>query len=106
VPGTCSSCHATIYSAAGASTVAGLCYSCQVQTKLNDMSALTRATERHPIIVSVWAGLSMLIAAWLTVSWSLGSWTYVVLWAVILLAPLGAAASFEWARRRWSRRRH
>lgn len=107
VPSSCSSCHATIYSAATASTPSGLCYSCQAQAKLNDMPPLRRAIKRHPDIVWIWAAISGLLIA-LPVSWSLslGQWWFMVVWAVVWLAPLGADAGLNRVRRAWRRRNH
>jgi hypothetical protein len=104
VPGSCCSCHTTIYYTSTGSSAGGICYSCRVQAKLKDMSPLHRLIERHPVILSIWIVLSMLIAAWLSMSLSLGSWLSIVLWVVVLLTPWGADTGFGWARRVWSRR--
>jgi hypothetical protein len=89
VSSSCSSCHATIYSAATASTAGGLCYSCQLQAKL--MPPLRRAIKRYPDIIWIWAAISGLLVA-LPVSWllSLDQWWFMVVWAVVWLAPFGA----------------
>ena len=75
VPGSCCSCHATIYSAATASTPDGLCHSCQVQAKLKHMPPLHRAILRHPVIILIWAAISFVIAAPVSESLSLGAWS-------------------------------
>jgi hypothetical protein len=107
VPSSCSSCHATIYCAATASTPGGLCYPCQVQAKLNDMPPLRRVIKRHPDLIWIWAAVSGLLIA-LPVSWSLslGLWWFAVLCVVVWLAPWGADAGLNWVRRAWRRRNH
>jgi hypothetical protein len=104
VPGSCCSCHVTIYSAATASTPDGLCHSCQVQAKLKHMPPLHRAILRHPVIILIWAAISFVIAAPVSESLSLGAWSFIVLWAVVLMAPWGVDVALNRVRRAWKRR--
>jgi hypothetical protein len=97
VPNSCSSCHATIYSAATASTPGDLCYSCQVQAKLNDMPPLRRALKRHPVMIPVimmiWAYISLAIAVEL--STSLGWWESMGVGGSCLAGTLGRRCWIE-----------
>lgn len=104
VPSACSSCHATIYSAATASTPGGLCYSCQVQAKLKLMPSLRQTILRHPVVICIWAAISFSIAAWMSESLSLGSWAFIVVWVVVGLAPWGTDVALNRVRRARKRR--
>jgi hypothetical protein len=62
-------------------------------------------TERHPVLLSVWGFVSLVIAAILAAAWRFESiWVVVVMWAAVLFSPFIIGTGWQSARERWIRR--
>jgi hypothetical protein len=100
--GSCISCRATIYQRTeSAESGGGLCFSCESEAELARMSGLDRATEGHPVLLSIWGLLSLAIAAWLSTFMGFHSmWLIVILWIVVAAVPWVVVVSFRATRDR------
>lgn len=97
IPVSCKSCQATIYQGTGAdASGTGLCFSCQGKTEIEQMSGLGRVAERHPVWVSIWGFLGLVIAALLAYFLSLDSkWWILALWPFVVALPWVVMAGFR-----------
>jgi hypothetical protein len=107
VAASCMSCQTTIYRSPDDPPAAGetLCFKCQEEVKLADMSMPDRALERHPWLFYVWFTFSLLFTGWLAVFLSIeATWLGILLFVLVLASPWVAVAGFRWARRASSKK--
>ncbi len=101
VPAACRSCRAITHTTATTATDTALCYACQRTEARTRMSL----TERHPVLLSVWGVVALVIAVIVTsMSGIESTWVLVGMWFVVLFSPLIIQAAWHAMRQRLGRR--
>ena len=101
VPVSCGSCNAITHVTPASETDTALCYACQRTVARARMSL----TERHPVLLSVWGIVALVIAGMLAVALRFEStWVVVVLWFVVLFSPIVIQAGWQLRTRKASDR--
>jgi hypothetical protein len=101
VPVACRSCSAITHATPANASDTALCYACQRTVARTRMSL----TERHPVILSVWGIVAMVIAAIILRMFGVAStWAVVLMWFVVLFSPVVIQAGWRSMRQRLMRR--